>query len=166
MRYGIAILLGAWLLLCGACKTAKTHTPTMAESPVLPTSAPIEKNGAPTVGMAINMDGTLWQADSLVIHQMGTFWLVKGSAADGSVFSIMLPQPLATKEYPVTQGGEVSLTYSTSRAKGHVYFAPFSSNNGWVKTTLANGYLSGSLEVTITNSGHNKQCIGTFSLKL
>ncbi len=122
--------------------------------------------GAPTVGIAINIDGALWHAASYEIQRMGIFWVVKGLGADNSAFSIMLPDPLATAAHTVSQGGPVSVTYSKAPGKGPTYLAPYSENNGWVNTTLADGYLRGSLEVTLNSGGDLKKCMGTFSIKL
>jgi len=122
--------------------------------------------GAPAIGMAINIDGILWHAETFSVIKMGTFWIVKGTAADASVVSIMLPDPLANKEYGVVQGGDVSVTYSTSRAKGFLFLAPYSDNNGWVKTTLDGGYLSGNLDVTVSNGANPIKCVGMFNIKL
>lgn len=165
MMRAIAILFLGVSLAFGACKTSsQTAPPPLHTTEVTIANDP--HSGAPTVGMAINIDGTLWHAASYGINQLGTFWVVKGTHADGSVFSIMLPDPLATAEYPVEQGGPVSVTYSTNREKGFLYFAPFSANNGTIKTTLADGYLHAHVEVTISNNAIQKKCIGTFSIKL
>ncbi len=116
--------------------------------------------------MSIYIDGAEWQAATYGINQMGTFWVVKGTHEDGSVFSVMLPDPLATTSYAVAQGGPVSVTYSTTRENGFTFFAPYSANNGSVKTSVQNGYLHGSLDVTLSNNAIQKKCVGVFTIKL
>ena len=122
--------------------------------------------GAITEGITVNIDGTLWHADTYEVVLMGKFYIVKGTASDASVFSIMLPDISGKQTHKVQQGGEVSVTYSTDRAKGFLFFAPFSEDNGWVNTESVDGYLRGTFEVTVNNGAISKLCKGMFSIKL
>jgi hypothetical protein len=157
-----------WVVLVVALCSCKTNTSVYdnkANTSTVTAQDTVAK-GAAAEGMAINISGEMWQAETYEVLQLGTFWVVKGTAADASVFSIMLPEPLANKEYEIVQGGDVSITYSTSRAKGFLFLAPYSDNNGWVKTTLHNGHLQGNIEVTVTNGGNPIKCVGMFNIKL
>jgi len=122
------------------------------------------------VGMAISFGGELWHADQYSLVQMGESWLVKGTSVDNTIFSILLPSPLATTEYKVSKGSRVSITHTTGSGwrKGQAFYAPYSAEeNGWVKTVLADGYLRGTIEVTLTSGvGSNVFCKGSFSVKV
>lgn len=162
MRHLITIAL-ILTTLFAACNTSAP----LAKAPTTDTTpTQTEPLGAPTVGMSINIDGVLWQAETYGINQLGTFWLVKGTAADGSVFSIMLPDPLTTAQYTVGEGGTVNITYGPKNESKLVNVLPLSGKDGWVKTTLADGYLRGNLEVSVSNGGIPKKCTGMFSIKL
>jgi hypothetical protein len=120
--------------------------------------------------MAINIDGALWHADQYSLVQMGESWLVKGTSVDNTIFSILLPNPLATAEYKIVKGGNVSITHTTGSGwrKGQAFYAPYSAEeNGWVKTVLADGYLRGTIEATLSAGvGSEVVCKGNFSVKL
>ncbi len=160
---GIALAI-LWAFLF-SCKTTTTSTNAIVTAPT-EVAASDPDAGTPALGMAINIGGMQWHAETFSVIKMGTFWIVKGTAADASVLSIMLPDPLTNKHYAVVQGGDVSVTYSTSRAKGFLFLAPYADNNGWVKTTLDNGHLRGILEVTVSNGANPIKCVGMFNIKL
>lgn len=123
-------------------------------------------SGAVTEGFFLSIDSTLWQADTFELVPMGKFWIVKAAASDASVFSIMLPDINGKQAFKVLQGGEVSVTYSTSRAKGFLFLAPFSEDNGRIYTESVDGFLKGTFEVTVNNGAISKVCKGLFSIKL
>lgn len=162
-------LIAIWLLFIAtmvvSCKVASNNGGN-ATLPIGATEVDSTGNGAITEGMAINIDGTLWHAENYSVNQMGTFWVIKGSGADTSVFSIMLPKIKSAQYFQVEQGGEVSVTYSIGRTKGFLFFAPFAENNGWVKTELLDGYLTGNFEVNVSNGALTKKCTGMFSIKM
>lgn len=162
MRFVSAIGCMVLLTLTLACKSSKVAGDMPKENMVQqdPTK------GAITEGIAVNMDGTMWYADSYEVLPMGNFWMLKGTASDASVFSIMLPEIKGKNTYQVLQGGEVSVTYSTNRANGFLFLAPFSENNGWINTEEAEGYVKGTFEVTVNNGAISKLCKGMFSVKL
>ncbi len=165
MKTAIAILFLSIAMLSVSCKASKQVTENDRETSV---TTEITKNnfGEFTEGLALNIDGSLYHADTYTINQMGTFWIVKGTMPDSAVFSIMLPEIKGAQKYTVQQGGEVSVTYATSKAKGFLFFAPFAENNGWVKTELLEGYLKGSFEVAVNNGAVQKMCTGMFSIKM
>ncbi len=165
MSRAVVIALGLLLAFLFSCKTNRTSISVASTTPT-EVAADDPNAGVPALGMAINIGGMQWQAETYSVIKMGTFWIVKGTAADASVVSIMLPDPLTNKHYAVVQGGDVSVTYSTSRAKGFLFLAPYADNNGWVKTTLDNGHLRGNLEVTVSNGGNPMKCAGMFNIKL
>lgn len=160
MRAVVAILFLGFLILFSACKVQ--NVPGDATGNGLSTNA---ANSMQQEGLRADIDGTPWSADTYGIVPMGDFWIVKGTATDGSVFSIMLPEINGSQYHRVLQGGTVSVTYSTNRDKGFLFFAPFSNDNGWVKTETSSGYITGSFEVTISNGAIPKLSTGAFIIK-
>ncbi|CAN5284281.1 hypothetical protein BH09BAC1_BH09BAC1_13500 [soil metagenome] len=163
-----AIYFSLMVLFALGCKTNKEAAKETMPMSVVSQPAPLQAmdDGAKTQGISVNIDGTLWNAESYSLVKMGTFWVIKGLGKDKAVFSIMLPDPLITMQYTVSQGGAVSITYSKAPEKGLTYLAPYSDNNGWVKTSVNDGYLQGTLDVTLNSGGETKHCIGMFALPI
>lgn len=162
MRFCCLILSLCMALFAMACKSTLVNT----ENPSNDIVHSKPQDGAVTEGLVVNMDGTLWHADTYEVLPMGNFYILKGTASDASVFSIMLPDISGKQYHQVLQGGTVSVTYSTDKAQGFLFFAPFAENNGWVKTETVDGFLMGTFEVTVSNGAISKLCKGMFSIKL
>lgn len=162
MRIAWVILSLCLVMFTLACKSNKAVGKTPKDNVVQQEPG----SGAITEGFTVSIEGTPWYADTYEIVPMGKFYIVKGTASDASVFSIMLPEITGKQAYKVLQGGEVSVTYSTNRAKGFLFLAPFSEDNGRIYTEMIDGYLRGTFEVTINNGAISKQCKGMFSIKL